>query len=71
MKRWRALGFKSPQHYAGQVGANGRRIAVINARLEYLGWFGGRHSEEGNRLDEERGRLVDQIAPLPPLPKLD
>jgi hypothetical protein len=67
--RWKNLGFKSPQSYAAQVGANKRRISQINARLDELGWFDGVESEEGARLDDEKGRLVDQIAP--PLPSFD
>ena len=68
IKHWQTCGFPSPQHYAAQVGANKRRISKINARLEELDWFAGTKSEEGDRLDAEKGRLVDQIAPLPPLP---
>jgi hypothetical protein len=68
--RWKRLGFDSQQHYAAQVGANQRRIAEINGLLQILGWFDGVESEEGTALDAEKTRLVDQIAPLPPLPEL-
>lgn len=68
--RWKHLGFASQQQFAAQVGANQRRIAVINHRLSELGWFDGAKTEEGVQLIAEKDRLVDQIAPLPPLPPL-
>lgn len=71
MKQWQVLGFPSPQSYAARVGANKRRIAAINARLDELGWYEGgyagqpeRDIEEGERLATERDALVDQIAPI-------
>lgn len=71
MKRWERLGFASPQHFAARVGANKRRIAAINRRLDELDWFdGGVGTEESVRLNTEKDDLVDQIAPLPPLPEL-
>jgi hypothetical protein len=67
--RWKHLGFPSQQHFAARCGANQRRIAKINAQLHEMGWFDGIKTEEGARLDAEKTRLVDQIAPLPPLPE--
>lgn len=71
--RWKFLGFDSAQQYAGQVGANKRRISKINGLLSALGWPGEGDSEEADILHAEKDRLVDQIAPLPklfPLPVL-
>ena len=70
MKVWERLGFPSQQHYAARCRVNKRRIAEINARLDELGWFYGKPSEEGDRLDEEKGRLVDEIVPQPTIPTL-
>lgn len=68
--RWEHLGFPSQQHYAARVGVNKRRIAIINARLSEISWFSGTENEESSRLNREKDRLVDQIAPLPPLPSV-
>ena len=65
MKLWECLGFRNQQSYAAKVGANKRRIAAINQRLAEIGWLGGEPSEEGDKLDAEKGRLLDEItAPL-------